>query len=304
MARPCRPHRCWFRRLNTATRVLALSLILAGCARLPGTPSVAPAAGAPTDEIAVETDGSVMRLVPSGKFRMGDPADAMTVRLRAYYMDKLEVTNKQYAKFLATVKAKGDGAWRHPDQPASKKDHTPVTWSADAELATLKKPDHPVVGVDWFDAYAYAKWAGKRLPTEAEWERAARGTDGRVYPWGADAPTDGLRYKANYFSSFLAADGHRYTAPAGSFPEGASPAGCLNMAGNAAEWCADWDGPADERTRRDPKGPETGTHRTIKGGAWNLPASALRAFSRMRMEPAKRMMSVGFRCARDAAAAN
>ena len=74
-----------------------------------------------TDEITVETDGSVMRLVPSGRFHMGDPADAMTVRLRAYYIDKLEVTNKQYAKFLAAVKGKGDAAWRHPDQPASKK---------------------------------------------------------------------------------------------------------------------------------------------------------------------------------------
>lgn len=265
----------------------------------------------------VAKDSSVLHLVPGGRFLMGDPADPKRVDLAAFYIDRLEVTNEQYAQFLADVKAQGDGAWRHPQQPPDKKSHVPSLWekseveqyllpadrrTADFWKGPLTAPRHPVVGVDWFDAYAYAAWAGKRLPTEAEWERAARGTDGRPYPWGDAPPEQRLTFRANYFSSFMGADGYKLTAPVGTFPDSASPAGCLNMAGNVSEWCADFYAPLPEDRRlTDPKGPAAGTDRVVKGGAWNLSAASLRTYSRMRMSPTGRQAGVGFRCAQDAA---
>ena len=249
-------------------------------------------------ELRIAADDSLMALVPSGRFIMGKPEEARRVTLRAYYIDRLEVTNAQYAKFLAAVKKQGDEAWRHPEQPKSKKGHEPAFWS-NLNLGE-GKADHPVVGVDWFDAYAYAAWAGKRLATEAEWERAARGTDGRPYPWGASPPEKGLRYRSNFFGSYLGADGYRFTAPVGSFPAGASPAGCLNMAGNVAEWCADWFAPLPEERRLvSPTGPATGKQRVTKGGAWNLSADSIRCFCRWPLDPSRRLASVGFRCAKD-----
>jgi formylglycine-generating enzyme required for sulfatase activity len=268
---------------------------IAGCAgrSLVGTDDPSAADGAPP-EIQVQKDGSTMQLVPGGRFRMGTPEQSVRARVESFYIDRLEVTNAQYDKFLADVKANGDEAWRHPDQPADKS-HVPATRDKGPEFAIFNRPDHPVVGIDWFDAYAYAKWAGKRLPTEAEWERAARGSDDRIYPWGTAPPKEGLRYRANYFEASLAADGHRFTSPAGSFPKGASPVGCLNMAGNAAEWCADWYRPLSADASE-----AQGTRRVVKGGAWNLPAADLRVFNRMAMDPGDRLTNVGFRCARDA----
>lgn len=274
----------------------AVCLGLGGCAErsLLGTAEEGAAPEHAAAEIKVEKDGSTMFLVPGGHVEMGEPENTVRVRLKPFYIDRLEVTNGQYDAFLDDVEANGDEAWRHPDQPADKS-HVPATRNKGPQFAVFNRPDHPVVGIDWFDAYAYAKWAGKRLPTEAEWERAARGTDGRLYPWGDAPPKEDFRYRANYFEASLAADGHRFTAPVGAFPEGASPEGCLNLAGNVAEWCADWYAPLSE-----PAAAKTGTHRVVKGGAWNLPAADLRAFNRMAMEPADRLTNVGFRCARDA----
>lgn len=254
-------------------------------------------------EVRCEADESVLVLVPAGEFTMGPPEQPRRVMMRAFYIDRLEVSNAQYAKFLAAVRKQGGADWRHPDQPPSKRNHVPMFWD-DPNLGQAKA-DHPVVGLDWFDAYAYAKWAGKRLPTEAEWEKAARGTDARTYPWGNEPPEERFRFRANYFSSFLEADGFRFTAPVSAFPVGASPYGCLNMAGNAAEWCADWFGalPAAEPKLADLTGPAAGTHRVTKGGAWNLGAESLRSHGRLPLEPTRCLSNVGFRCARDAVAA-
>jgi formylglycine-generating enzyme required for sulfatase activity len=250
-------------------------------------------------EIRNVGDDSVLVLAPAGEFAMGPPSNPRRVTLRAFYIDRCEVTNAQYAKFLAAVEKQGDAAWRHPDQPKTKKHRVPSHWS-NAELGEAKK-DHPVVGVDWFDAYAYAKWADKRLPTEAEWERAARGVDGRIYPWGNEPPVKGFRYMANFLGSYLGADGYRFTAPVGSFPNGASPVGCLDMAGNVAEWCLDWFAPLPvERRLESPTGPPAGTERVTKGGGWNLSAESIRCFDRWPMEPSRQLASVGFRCAKDA----
>jgi len=299
--------------MMTQRRSLALAAVALGfvatcplACRKSGLPTVG---GAAVQETSLPTrirnaiDDSVMLLVPGGRFTMGPPGNEKTVTLSPFYIDRCEVSNAQYEKFLAAVRKSGDTAWRHPEQPAAKKTHVPAFWD-NANLGR-SKPDHPVVGVDWFDAYAYAKWAGKRLPTEAEWERAARGTDGRPYPWGNDPPARGLRYRCNFFGSYLGEDGFRFTAPVGSFEAGASPVGCMNMAGNAAEWCADWFGPLPREPRLvNPTGPPTGTARVTKGGAWNLDADSIRCYNRWPLDPRARLASVGFRCARDAAPAS
>ncbi len=277
-----------------------LSLVPLACVRRGAREGPETVEAALPREVRCAADGSVLLLVPAGEFRLGPPGNEKRVALKAFYMDRTEVTNAQYAKFLAAVRKQGDAAWRHPDQPNSKRNHLPLFW-ADPNLGEAKG-NCPVVGVDWFDAYAYAKWADKRLPTEAEWEAAARGTDARTYPWGNSPPEERFRYRANFFGSYLEADGFRFTAPAGSFPSGASPYGCLDMAGNAAEWCADWFGPLPaERRLTDPTGPAGGTQRVVKGGAWNLGAESLTCHGRLPLEPDRCLSNVGFRCAKDAA---
>lgn len=247
------------------------------------------------------------RSAPSGMIRipagpalpmwMGDddgPQDQRPRRrilVSPFYIDKTEVTNGQYAKFLAAITKTGDHGKCHPDEPPDK-DHTPKHWK-DPELA---KPNRPVVGVDWYDAYAYARWAGKRLPTEAEWERAARGCDGRLYPWGNVWDPA----KGNFWGE---ADGFDNTAPVGSFPDGQSPDGGRDMAGNVIEWCADWYAKDYYQTAPevDPPGPKAGTARVLRGIGWghaDLPSNA-RCSYRDCYAPTGRSEVIGFRCAKD-----
>ncbi len=234
-----------------------------------------------------------MVFVPAGSFLMGsaegekDEAPPHTVFLDAFAIDRTEVTNAAYALFW-----KADGG---PESP-----HTPGSFEgAQWPDVARERPDHPVVGVTWFDAAAYCRWAGKRLPTEAEWEKAARGTDGRVWPWGGAFGGDTGR--ANVYSG---GDGYpQSTAPVGRFPSGASPCGALDMAGNVWEWVADWYGSdAYVRSpRKNPKGPDRGGVRTLRGGSW----AATRVYARTTYRnssflPTERLRDVGFRCAADA----
>jgi formylglycine-generating enzyme required for sulfatase activity len=207
-----------------------------------------------------------MVFVPAGEFLMGsaeadsdadeDEKPQRRVYLDAYWIDKYEVTNEQYGKFLAWIMQSKDYSKCHPDEPANR-DHTPGCWTS----ANLNGPKQPVEGVDWWDAYAYAAWAGKRLPTEAEWEKAARGTGGWKYPWGNE--WDGSKCNTSD-------GGPGVTTPVGSYRGNVSPYGCHDMAGNVWEWCADWydEGYYGTGPVRNPTGPESGSVRVLRGGSW------------------------------------
>jgi formylglycine-generating enzyme required for sulfatase activity len=165
-----------------------------------------------------------MVLIPAGEFLFGEGRDE--VELPDYYIDRCEVSQEEYAKFLEYIHRTGDHS--HCDRREPKgKDHTPLNWGR----PDLSGPSWPVVGIDYWDCLGYAGWVGKRLPTEVEWEKAARGTDGRLYPWGDEWDVA----KANW-GQFLG--DHQKLVAVDSMPEGRSPYGCYHMLGNAAEWTA------------------------------------------------------------------
>jgi formylglycine-generating enzyme required for sulfatase activity len=235
-----------------------------------------------------------MVLIPAGEFTMGSPEGKGSgdehpqhrVMLPAFWMDKTEVTNEQYGRFLEWVNRMGDHGKCFRREPANK-DHTPKLWTD----AKWNGPKQPVVGVDWYDAYAYAAWAGKRLPTEAEWEKAARGTDGWEYPWGDDWGRNKCNSQEN---------GRSATVDVGSYPEGKSPYGCLDMAGNVFEWCSGWyaDGYYQSSLRENPTGPASGHCRSLRGGSWRTYPDYCRSASRYDRCPGDRSELYGFRCAR------
>src|SRR5262245_20189823 len=226
-------------------------------------------------------DGAPALLVPGGSFVIGNDEDTprRTVFVDGFYLDQFEITVARYAAFL---KATGNvGA--------------PEEWHT---LAIERDGALPVVGVDWSDADAYYRWAGRRLPTDAEWERAARGSDERKYPWGNDAPTDARARFLKDYQNPVYKDG---VAPVGSHPQGISPFGIHDLAGNVWEWVADWFGesfPPGES--RNPQGPKSGTAKVMRGGGWYDPPEQLTTTRRMQASPEHRDESVGFRCAKDA----
>jgi formylglycine-generating enzyme required for sulfatase activity len=251
-----------------------------------------------------------MVYVPGGVFTMGSSTDTghadegpvHGVCLSGFYMDKYEITNAQFEKFVEATGYVTDAeknaspedvhTWRHPYGPDS-----------DAQ----DMPNHPVVCVNWNDANAYAKWAGKRLPTEAEWEKASRGTDGRIYPWGnltlmgasaniADKSA-GLRWSDNSVD-----DNYKMAAVVGSFPDGKSVYGVEDIAGNVWEWCYDWWGKNyyAASPSQNPIGPEIGEFRVIRGGSWFYTADGARSAQRMYFRPLGTSNAIGFRCVKDA----
>ncbi len=229
-----------------------------------------------------ETDSLDMQmvLVPAGKFTRGsnrgdDERPIRQIYLNAFYMDKFEVTVGQYARYLEVT-----GMEEPPD------------WSI------MNQPQHqrrPVVNVSWEDAVNYCKWAGKRLPTEAEWEKSARGTDGRIYPWGNEAPT---RLHANYGRKDW--DDHLALTPVGSFEAGKSPYGIYDMAGNAWEWVFDWYDHDSYVTspEKNPIGPAKGDQKVVRGGSWLYVSEFLRSAHRFNAQPMNRHFGYGFRCSK------
>jgi len=239
-------------------------------------------------------DGAPMIRVPAGQFPMGVPKGDRDggrdeyprhdVQLDAYYIDKYEVTHGRYAEF---VKATGH---RIPENPKNSKR---TLWSDHLSDALAERP---VINVDWHDADAYCRWAGKRLPTEAEWEKAARGTDDRRFPWGNVEPT----HKHLNFNQQW--QGEKTLMPVGSYEAGKSPFGAYDMAGNVWEWVADWYDPLyyEKSPPTNPKGPEAGTYKVLRSSGWSVETPLVRLFTRVKSDPVNRNDSTGFRCAADA----
>jgi formylglycine-generating enzyme required for sulfatase activity/predicted Ser/Thr protein kinase len=272
--------------------------------------------------------------VPAGQFLMGStPADIVraqqqcpscdlsilqrelprhAVYLDAFWIDQTDVTNAMFAKFVQSKGYKTDAEngdlkvgfydpqagkwlskpgtdWQHPQGPGS-------------SLQGLS--NYPVVQVSYADAQAYCNWAGRHLPTEAQWEKAARGTDGYIYSWGNGPAAGNLLNFADKKLNIAGAeptidDGYQLTSPVGVYPKGASPYGALDMAGNVAQWVADWYDPTTYAgpAARNPTGPATGQWRLLRGGSWYSPAAYARATTRITNDPARVSSNVGFRCA-------
>ncbi|MBI5650532.1 MAG: SUMF1/EgtB/PvdO family nonheme iron enzyme [Chloroflexi bacterium] len=252
------------------------------------------------DTRAFLPDNAPMMFVSAGDFKMGsDDADKdaasdekpqHTVYLDAFWMDKFEVTNALYKKCVDAGKC---------SRPSDTKSYTRSSYFGNAQF-----DNYPVIYVNWDQAKTYCEWAGKRLPTEAEWEKAARGTDGRIYPWvGA---FDGTRlnfcdkncefsWKDNNYD-----DGYADTSPVGNYSRGAGPYGIMDLAGNVWEWVADW---YDEKyyatsPRNNPTGPSSGSSRGLRGGSWYNGQQDTRTAYRLRYGITYSGYDAGFRCAR------
>jgi formylglycine-generating enzyme required for sulfatase activity len=264
-----------------------------------------------------------MVLIPAGEFSMGSSPGTHTlpdeqpqrrVYVGGFLIDRFEVTNADYEEFVE--------ATHHPSPENSNPAYT--LWTDRKPLPGSER--HPVVNVSWVDAVAFCRWAGKRLPTEAEWEKAARGTDARRYPWGNDWDLS-LANSASYWAgrtvefdssnewdafwirgegATIAKEkglkGEILTLPVGSFPGGVNASGLYDMAGNAAEWVQDWYDPNYYRSAplTNPSGPERGAIKGIRGGSWLKPAVSLRTTDRDWGLMDSRPSGTGFRCAKDA----
>lgn len=252
----------------------------------------------PIKTLTTDKDAATMVYVPAGEFLMGTSDADMEqykvlfplrkisrfdnerpqrkVFVDAFYIDRTEVTNRQYKQFLTETGY----------EPKHYLDYLPYN-----------APDLPATVLEWEDAVAYTEWAGKRLPTEAEWEKAARGTDGRFWPWGNE--WDATKLSGNDGTGLK--DGYKETAPVAQFPQGASPYGALDMAGNLWEWVSDWyDADYYRKNPRNvnPQGPETGDGHVLKGGGWAENLDFTRCANRLGGNPGSLLR--GFRCAMDA----
>ena len=221
--------------------------------------------------------------IPAGEFAMGsdggqaleDERPMHRVWIGSFSMDLHEVTTAQYASFLAATSRLAPWQWNTVD--------------------LSQHSDRPVIGVDWSDADAYCRWKGKRLPTEAEWEKSARGTDGRLYPWGNWVPNKDL---ANF------ASGARFSysqvlMPVQSYERGKSPYGLYHMAGNVWEWVQDWYNTNyyEVSPEQNPQGPEQGQFKVLRGGSWSDLPKYLRPSGSFKLPPETPNSYVGFRCA-------
>ncbi len=239
-------------------------------------------------------DAMPMVYVTGGTFQMGsdesDPDAASDefpqhpVTLDAFWIDRTEVSNAQYALCVA------DGECDE---------------AAFVEYANYNGDDQPVVGVSWRDATVYCEWVGARLPTEAEWEYAARGERGFVYPWGNEFDCsrgnfdDERVYDGYVVPGGEGCDGYLTTAPVGSFPAGVSWCGAQDMAGNAWEWVDDWHGDYPATAQVNPTGPAEGSNAIVRGGGWDSNHTQVRTTYRLDnlIRPAFRFDFAGFRCA-------
>jgi formylglycine-generating enzyme required for sulfatase activity len=264
------------------------------------------------------TDGMVMVYVPAGTFSMGSTDaqvdDALarcresynycnrsfyglespqhTVTLDSFWLDQTEVTNAQYHY---CVKA---GVCQAPT----------TCGKGEPTFDDASKAKHPVICVDWYGAEAYCEWAGARLPTEAEWEYAARGPEDHVYPWDNEPGGSSQNYcDASCTESWAdqqADDGYAQTAPVGSYPDGASWCGALDLAGNVYEWVADWQNEYPSTAQTNPTGPAEGSNKVARSSSWYSFQDRARAAARNHIAPEESFDHTGFRCARDTGTAS
>ncbi len=220
--------------------------------------------------------------IPAGPFIRGtetgglDERPQRTIVLSAYAIDRYEVTNFHYQQFVAVTGHRKSGP---PSRYAK-------------NMAKMRGINQPVVYVSWEDADDYCRWKGKRLPTEAEWEKAMRGTDGRLWPWGNTEQPNGANWAR-------VQDGYEVAASVGLFPSDKSAYGVMDGAGNVMEWVADWYGETyfKEAAAEDPPGPEHGFFRVLRGGGYTTTGGDVRITSRSKMVPDFRDETIGFRCA-------
>jgi formylglycine-generating enzyme required for sulfatase activity len=234
---------------------------------------------ASTEEVPIQED---MVIIPAGPFIRGttiggfDEQPQRTIFLDTFSIDRHEVTNHQYQQFVLAT--------------GHRKAAPPARYAKG--LGKMRGTNQPVVYVSWDDAMDYCRWKGKRLPTEAEWEKAMRGTDGRLWPWGNGEMPNGANWAR-------VQDGHELSARVGSFETDKSPYGVMDGAGNVMEWMADWydEGYYKESLVRNPPSPEHGIYRVLRGGSYTTTGADLRVTSRSKMVPDYRDETIGFRCA-------
>ncbi len=263
-------------RMNTATARPTHTSI-------PATPT--PALGIGSTMVSPK-DGMVMMYVPEGEFSMGtnyydNAAPVHTVYFDAYWIDQTEVTNSMYEKCVS--------------EGACKELWSNSSYTRALYYGNLTFDDYPVINVDWFQAQEYCHWAGRELPTEAQWEKAARGIDGRYFPWGNQQD---IAILANCDVGF-----YGDTKAVGSYPQGASPYGALDMAGNVWEWVLDWYGPYSSGKVSNPQGPSTGQNRIVRGGSWTYDFYESRSDFRTPINPyynGSSRWDYGIRCSQSA----
>ena len=225
------------------------------------------------DEMVTIPAGPFVRGTTSGGF---DEQPQRTIHLDTFSIDRYEVTNHQYQQFVLATGHRKSGP---PSRYAK-------------SISKMRGPNQPVVYVSWDDANEYCRWKGKRLPTEAEWEKAMRGTDGRLWPWGNQEKPNGANWAR-------VQDGYDVSARVGAFAMDKSPYGVMDGAGNVMEWVADWYQEAyyRESPDKDPPSPEFGTFRVMRGGGYTTTGGDVRITSRSKMVPDFRDETIGFRCA-------
>jgi formylglycine-generating enzyme required for sulfatase activity len=274
-----------FKMLKLAAPVLALLAIVGGVLLAVSVQRPKP--------LKVPDPVEGMVFVPAGTFVMGselgagDERPRREVYLNAFYMDRYEVTNGEYVEFLNAVEDRLERCGGHLCMDTKDEDpDSHILYQAGRYAVETGYENHPVIKVSWYGARAYCEYRGKRLPSEAEWEKAARGIYGRAYPWGDEFDA----YRAN--TDYRVGD----MTPVGSYPDGVSPYGAYDVAGNVWEWVADWyQAYPGSDYRSDFLGQK---YKVVRGGSWNHPGHDARCTCRDIAHPARCILVVGFRCAR------
>jgi len=240
--------------------------------------------------LAPEREVNGMIFIPAGECILGSNEENKMeypehrVYLDAYYIDKYPVTNREYSEFTKATGYRSKGNWR--------------------TYFTENAMEHPVTGITWFDAKIYAEWKGKLLPTEAEWEKAARGSEGHIYPWGKEDEKNKCNNQQmdslDAVASMINMSDGRGTTPVDTFLDGSSIYGVMDMAGNVKEFCSDWYSPyyytSPNIIRKNPSGPEEGEYKVIKGGSWKCDVTVCKGSSRDKYNPYNGATDIGFRC--------